>query len=38
MKIRPIRTEILHVVGRTKEQTAKYDEVDSRFSQFYKRV
>jgi len=38
MKIRPVRTEIFHADGRTNRQTARYEEANSRFSQFYERA
>jgi hypothetical protein len=37
MKIRPEGAELFHADGRTNRQMARYDEANSRFSQFYEK-
>jgi hypothetical protein len=38
MKIRPVGAELFHADRRTNRQTARYEETNSRFSEFYERA
>jgi len=37
MAIRPVQAELLHVDRQTDGQTDRYDEANTRFSQYFKR-
>jgi hypothetical protein len=38
MKIRPVGAKLFHTDGKTDGRTDRYDEADSRFSQFCERA